>query len=109
MRPSFVCYADILGYTHLSNEAVKSGQGEQFLSKLRKALSEAYKRVKKHAKGWRGNDDFFSIKIFTDNIVVGYPVPNYKKDYGESELGDIFSIFAEFQVGLALEGFMIRG
>lgn len=109
MLPSFVCYADILGYTHLSNEAIKSNQSEQFLSKLRKALSEAYARVRKHANGWIGDNDFFSIKIFTDNIVVGYPIPNYKEDYGERELGDIFSTFAEFQVGLALEGFLIRG
>lgn len=110
MLPSFVCYADILGYSQLSIEAVKSGQGEQFLSKLRKALSGAYERVRKHANGWDGID-FFSIKIFTDNIIVGYPIPSYKKDgdYGESELGEIFSTFAEFQVGLAMEGFLIRG
>jgi hypothetical protein len=110
MIPSFVCYADILGYSQLSIEANKSGQGEQFLAKLRDALSKAYERMRKRANGW-GGDEYFSIKVFTDNIVVGYPIPLYKKrgDYGESELGEIFSIFAEFQVGLAMEGFLIRG
>lgn len=110
MLPSFVCFADILGYSQLSIEANKSGQDEQFLMKLRNALSTAYERVRKHANGWGGNE-YFSIKVFTDNIVVGYPIPSYKisGDYGESELGEIFSIFAEFQVGLAMEGFLIRG
>jgi hypothetical protein len=110
LLPSFVCYADILGYSQLSIDAIKNGQGEQFLSHLRKALTSAYERVKKHANGW-GDRDSFLIKIFTDNIVVGYPIPSYKVsgDYGESELGDILSIFAEFQVGLAMEGFLIRG
>ena len=110
MVPSFVCYADILGYSQLSIDAIKSSQGEQFLSKLRNALSKAYERVKESAKDWSGGD-CFSIKIFTDNIVVGYTTPSYIENggYGESELGCIFSTFAEFQVGLAMEGFLIRG
>jgi hypothetical protein len=99
-----------LGYSQLSIEANRSGHGEKFLAKLRNALSSAYERVRKHANG-RSGDEYFSIKIFTDNIVVGYPIPSYKisGDYGESELGEIFSVFAEFQVGLAMEGFLIRG
>lgn len=110
MLPSFVCYADILGYSQLSIDANKSGQGEQFLAKLRKALTTSYERMRERASGW-GGDESFSIKVFTDNIVVGYPIPFYKKsgDYGESELGEIFSIFAEFQFGLAMEGFLVRG
>ena len=108
MIPSFVCYADILGYSQLSTEAIKGKQGEKFLSKLRKALSKAYDRVRKHANGLSGDKDFFSLKIFTDNIVVGYPIPNFSNS-GEAELGDIFSIFAEFEVGLAMEGFLLRG
>ena len=108
MVPSFVCYADILGYTQLSTEAINANQGEEFLSRLRSALSEAYSRVRRQAKNWGDDLDFFGLKIFTDNIVVGYPVPNLS-GLGESELGDIFSIFAEFQVGLAMKGFLARG
>ena len=106
--PSFVCHVDILGYSQLSTEAIKTNNGNQFLAKLRTALTKAYERVRKHSKGWN-NYDLFSIKVFTDNIVVGYPLPNVELDYGESELGHIFSTFAEFQIGLAMEGFLVRG
>ena len=110
LLPSFVCCADILGYSQLSIDANKSGHGEQFLWKLRKALTTSYERIRERASGW-GGDESFSIKVFTDNIVVGYPIPFYKKsgDYGESQLGEIFSIFAEFQFALAMEGFLVRG
>lgn len=106
--PSFVCHVDILGYSELSHEALKSGNGNLFLNRIRFALNQAYKRVRQKSKGWDDNDRF-SIKIFTDNIVVGYPLPNFKSDYGEAELGHIFSTFSEFQLGLAMEGFLVRG
>lgn len=108
LLPSFVCYADILGYSTLSKEALKTGNGLQFLKKLRHALSNAYDRVRKHSKGL-GDDSFYAVKVFTDNIVVGYPLHRPGFDYGEPELGDILSTFAEFQAGLAMEGFFLRG
>ena len=108
MLTSFVCYADILGYSHLSREAIKSGNGLQFLHRLRHALSNAYERIREHSKGL-GDDSFYAIKVFTDNIIVGYPLYKPIDDYGEPEFADILSIFSEFQVGLAMEGFFLRG
>jgi hypothetical protein len=107
---SFVCYADILGYGLLSKTALSAGQGEKFLVRLRRALSNTYERVRLHATGFRDKSKlYYAIKVFTDNIVVGYPVHNFDFDLGEPELGDILMIFAEFQATLALEGFFIRG
>jgi hypothetical protein len=108
MLPSFVCYADILGYSYLSRKAIKSGNGLQFLHRLRHALSNAYERIREHSKGLR-DDSFYAVKVFTDNIVVGYPLNRPSFDYGEPEFGDILSTFSEFQVGLAMEGFFLRG
>jgi hypothetical protein len=51
MLPSFVCYADILGYSQLSKDAINAGNGHQFLEKLHHALSKAYVRIREHAKG----------------------------------------------------------
>lgn len=105
MVPSFVCYADILGYSQISKDALRSGNGAQFLNRLRHALSSSYERVRARSQTDFGNI-FFSIKTFTDNIVVGYPLYTH---YGEPELGDVFGIFAELQAGLAMEGFFLRG
>ena len=109
MLPSFVCYADILGYSQRIKEALKTGNGSQFLEQLHHALLQAYERIRKHAAGFGGGNPFYAVKVFTDNIVVGYPVNRPTINYGEPELGDIFSTFAEFQTGLAMEGFFLRG
>ncbi|EDM48716.1 hypothetical protein [Marinobacter algicola] len=106
--PSFVCHVDILGYSQLSRDAIKSGQGNSFLNKIRVALTRAYDRVRERSKGWNGAHRF-SIKVFTDNIVVGYPAKDINVSFGEVELGHIFSVFSEFQVALTMEGFLVRG
>lgn len=106
---SFVCHVDILGYSQLCHEAIKSDLSNEFLNKVRDALNTAYARVRQKAKGWN-QEDIFEIKVFADNIVIGYPL---KKDfyysYGEAELGHIFDVLSEFQLGLAMEGFLVRG
>ena len=107
LAASFVCYVDILGFSQLSREALSSGRANEFLNKLHASLDAAYKRVREHSKGW-GEQEFL-LKIFTDNVVVGYPLLNPDISLGEYELGKIFSVFAEFQVGLAMEGFLARG
>lgn len=106
--PSFVCHVDILGYSQLCKEAIMSGTGDLFLEEIRTALNAAYARVRERATTWNGNNSF-EIKIFTDNIVVGYPIANLSRGLGEGELGNIFDIFADFQLGLAMEGFLVRG
>ena len=71
MLPSILCYADILGYKKLSEESLHSEKGDQFLNKLHGALSQAYERIREHAKGF-GDEEFSCIKVFSDNIVIGY-------------------------------------
>jgi hypothetical protein len=109
MLKSFVCFADILGYTYQSKEAILAGKGEIFLRRLHKALSVAYARVRERStRGYRG-EAIYDIKVFTDNIVVGFPIDDFRMNKGEPELGTIMGLFAEFQAGLAMEGFLLRG
>ncbi len=114
--PSFVCYADILGYSELSREAMAAGEGEKFLKNLRAVLNEAYAHVRKMA-GDEGDDDgerldprrIFSVKVFTDNIVVGHPVPRIAFDFGEAEFGTMLWVFSNLQMTFATNGFLVRG
>ena len=106
---SFVCHVDILGYSQLCQEAIKSNLSNKFLNKVRDALNTAYARVRENAKGWN-QENIFEIKVYTDNIVIGYPLKNnFFHSYGEAELGHIFDVLSEFQLGLAMEGFLVRG
>lgn len=45
------------------------------------------------------------IKIYTDNMVVGYPI----HDDGEEELNEILDNVSEYQFNLSLEGLFVRG
>jgi len=107
--PSLVCHIDILGYGELCKKAINSDEGAVFLNKVRNALNSAYARVREHSKTWNGGQNRFEIKIFTDNIVVGYPIRDYPHNYAEEELGNIFDVFSDFQLGLAMDGFLVRG
>jgi hypothetical protein len=106
--PSFVCYADILGYSQLSRDALNAGQGDVFLSKLHTALGNAYSWVREQSNDWDG-EKRFEVKIFTDNIVIGYPLLEPDIGFGEYELGNVFRVFSEFQLELITAGFLVRG
>ena len=51
----------------------------------------------------------FDMKVFTDNIVVAYPVHGPDIELGEGELGIILMLFSEVQAILAADGFLLRG
>ena len=108
MLPSIVCYADILGYAQQSKNALRLGKGEAFLQHLRSALSKAYARVRQRAAKF-GGEVLFDVKVFTDNIVVGFPVDEPNRGHAELELTIILNTFGELQIGLAMEGFFLRG
>lgn len=105
---SFVCFADILGFSETSRESIANGTGDQFLGRIRKALNQAYTNIRNEMVDHKNVADF-SLKVFTDNIVIGFPVQDFLNDKGESELGVIFQILSEFQINLAMEGFFVRG
>ena len=51
----------------------------------------------------------FDMKVFTDNIVVAYPLRDPYHDDGEIELGTFLMLFARVQASLAADGFFLRG
>ncbi|TGA72006.1 hypothetical protein VFES401_05865 [Aliivibrio fischeri] len=108
LKQSFVCHVDMLGYSQLCESAIKSNASNEFLNKIRTALNNAYTRVRERSRVF-SNQNLFEIKVFTDNIVLGYPIEHFEETQGEGELGHIFDVFSEFQLGLAMEGFLVRG
>ena len=120
MCPAIVCHADILGFTNMTRDSLKSGAPKEFLSQLKAALSTTYDRLRKQAKlggpfladsSHTGKEDFpvFDMKVFTDNIIVAYPYPPTDIAIGEPELGSMLMLFAEAQANLAEHGFFLRG
>lgn len=106
MRPSVVCIADILGYSEMSAEANQAGKGDELLQRLKATLDNAYMALAEEAKV---SDEFrlFEVRTFTDNVVAGCPLTQAMD--GEMETFTILNAFAEYQAGLAVAGFFVRG
>ena len=109
LLPTFVCYADILGFRSKINQAFSSGKETEFLQRIHNSVSAAYERVRAAATLGGDQPPVFEIKVFTDNIVVAYPIRAPFRDFGEPELGHLLDIFAEVQASLAADGFFLRG
>ncbi len=107
---SFVCYADILGYSQLCQDAFNTNTSLELLDRLHRALSGVYHHIREHATDlMSANRLVYSVKVFTDNIVIGYPLCVFCSTFNEPELNDIFTVFSGLQMSLALEGFFLRG
>jgi hypothetical protein len=102
LKNSVVVFMDILGYKDMAESAsMKNSEGELLL-RLHSALRDGQKFLK---GSQIGNKDFYALKAFTDNIVIGWPI----WDDAEMELGTLFFMLEYFQFNLALEGIFIRG
>jgi hypothetical protein len=104
---SVVAFFDILGYKELVKSAHKLGNSQLFLHKLHTVLSNARRFIEIPSEFQQlSSKDVFTIKAFTDNIVLGFPF----KDDGEYQLGLTIMDLAEYQLDLIVNGgFFIRG
>ncbi len=106
---TILCYADVLGFRARTERAIDRGEELEFLQEVKRSLGAAYEKLRE-VKRFDGEVlGLFDMKVFTDNIVVAYPLQDPGSDRGEPELIDLISIFAEFQAGLAADGFLLRG
>lgn len=105
LRNHLVCYADILGFKSISRNAFAEGRGNELLLQVHDAINEAYEFRKAHKVGSSPLPQRFSCKLFTDNVVVGFPIV----DSGESELFMALHYFGTLQTLMAKHGFLVRG
>lgn len=105
-RESIVVFIDILGFKDQIVRAYVAGNSELLLKKLRGAIKEA----KTAFHSWWPpplNCPTCEAKLFTDNIVIGFPIPHGKTI--EEVMRSAIIKCAAYQCALANEGFFIRG
>lgn len=109
LLPAIVCYADILGFRDMVEGAFRSGEEREFLQRTKRSLSAVYEFVRDYSTSDWDDTLIFDTKVFTDNIVVAYPLRYPSHDLGEPELGTLLIVLAYVQATLAAEGFFLRG
>jgi hypothetical protein len=109
LRNSVFVFMDILGYSDLMIHAQKNGTQEATLRELHVALSESRQQLEEDSLPYElrnfGEKDFYALKAFTDNIVIGWPVHSD----AETEFGSAFMRLASFQFNMAIKGYFVRG
>jgi len=106
LRESIVVFIDVVGFSEQIVASTANGNGTELLKKLRMAI--------KHA---RTAFDFVyrsqpscptcEVKLFTDNIVIGFPIPD-GKTMSEVMKSTVPKI-AAYQCALLEYGFFVRG
>ena len=84
-----------------------SNQGKQ--KSIKASLGYAYEEVRQIKELLGAAGSVFDMKVFTDNIVVAYPLEHPEIELGERELATLLMLLARVQAGLAAEGFLLRG
>lgn len=104
LQQSVLVFMDILGYSEMIRQSDKTGTQQDLLQRIYRALS-INRTLFDQYRSERSERDFFALKAFTDNIVIGWPV----HFDAEPELGNAFSELSLFQLQMTLEGFFVRG
>src|ERR1039458_1664468 len=104
---SWVVFLDILGFVEDVRQADQAGKQERHLKQLRSALAEAKADLIEGIENPLSANlpDSYVIKVFTDNIVLGFPI----LDDGESEFGTMLFRVGRYQYTLLKHGLFVRG
>ena len=114
---SWVLYADNLGWGADTRAAFRDGAEQAFLERRLAAIQDDVQAIRDAASNtdfWTGIGfpapalDAYSVKVFTDNLLIGYPWRPPDHD-GESELGSLLGLIATYQTRAVLDRRLIRG
>jgi len=102
VQPSIVAYLDVLGFKQQVRASHDAGASDALLQRFASVIREWYTSL----RGQPADEPGWELKAFTDNVVLGHPI---RWDDGEAELTAVLSDVALLQIGLAQEGFFVRG
>lgn len=101
---SFCAFIDILG----TEERISNlKHANQELMQLFSTIKEIKHFLDKDKCLDKNIPDLWRYKIFSDNIVFGFP--NYIEFDSESDFGQAITILSFFQINLAIRGYFLRG
>lgn len=105
---SYCVFADLLGFKDEIMNSCQSGREEDvFQSFMQKAEPEIRRIFHPEDEGSvPGNDREWVVKIFSDNILLVYPLWT---EYAEHEFGAEIGHIMYFQMAMALQGYFVRG
>lgn len=105
MRMSYCVFMDVLGFNSMVEESFRADRPEPAFIQFYSVITDQVRNLQSLRAG-DSKQPGWEVKVFTDNIVLGYPVFSPE---GEREFSEIVAQVADYQLAMALEGFFIRG
>ena len=96
---SIVAYFDLLGFTQQIRDEEKRGQSDELLQRLAALIRDWY--------GQENTWDVWEVKVFTDNVVIAYPL--HSDEDLEGEMASLQGHLSLLQIAFAIDGFFLRG
>ena len=95
---------DVLGFSEHIAKSFSDGAGQVALDRFYEVFTEQLKAT--FNREIEGEYRSWDIKVFTDNIVLGYAFDSW---HAEPELASVFDKVGIYQLLMALENFFVRG
>jgi hypothetical protein len=107
IRPSFCVYMDVLGFVERVRIASQKEEDEGLLFQtMERALDLATAFLNDRNEM---DEALWQHKLFTDNLVIGYPLDSEDMDLGEPEFGRLVRFACTYQAAMAVHGLFVRG
>lgn len=109
LKPSFCILLDILGFSsEITDAAARKTANEHFKNfyKIFKNATEGIRLDRKLLPDIGTKHKSWFYKIFSDNIIIGYP---FEKVHHEAMFGQLIFELVYFQLDMVLNGFFVRG
>jgi len=104
LRSSFCVFMDVLGFSEHIASSFRDGNGQLALDRFYEVFTQQLKatfnrKVEGEYRSW-------DVKVFTDNIVLGYAFDSW---HAEPEFASVADKVGTYQLLMTLENFFIRG
>jgi len=107
LRPSIVGFLDLLGFSQRVMTASLSGDSQQLLDLIAGAIRDSRSFVRQvMAEGSPENPSGWSVKFFSDNLVLGYA---YEEPDEAAAAWFVIRCAQQYQLRMALNGMFLRG
>jgi hypothetical protein len=107
-EPAFetsVCiFMDVLGFVEAQKRSFREGRGQTDFQRFYSSVKRELQTL--NESEYDPSNPSWRLKIFTDNIVLGYPLRN---DHHESVIGNVAMDISRYQLGMARDGYFVRG
>jgi len=108
VRESVVGFFDILGFSQVSMACASIDDSQAVLNRIVAAIEDSRKYVRDYFEGRNDSLSNWSLKFFSDNLVLGLPVDDTAVS-AVAAVEFVLRCAQRYQLSMAMSGYFVRG